>query len=186
MNEYLLWIFIVANIYLFLSLRKEKKRLRVLTSFVGGLVKFASKVPKMIDETVQKETNPGNVNGYEIILKDISDSFEEDFWATPYDKFIKFDRNLFYEEKLRNGGFNMMFWDFYDKCLKEWYAIQHNKNENLENNEALGEKLIYQDFLANKLENLKNVNIPKNSRLFFKHLSEEELKNVEKKLTVKK
>ena len=79
-----------------------------------------------------------------------------------------------------------MFLDFHDKCLKEWYAIKHNKNESLENDEVLGEKLIYQDFLANKAENLKNVRIPKNPRLFFKHLSEEEIKKIESKLGVKK
>jgi len=50
----------------------------------------------------------------------------------------------------------------------------------------MGEKLIYQDFLDNKRENLKNVHIPKNPRLFFKHLSEEEIKKIEMKLGIKK
>lgn len=186
MSEYLIWILVAVNIYLFLSLRKEKKRLRVLTAFIDGLMKFASKVPAMIDKVVHKEVNPKDVNGYEIVLKDISDSFEQDFWATPYEKFVKSDRNLFWEEKLGNGGFNQMFLDFHDKCLKEWYAIQNNKDESLENNEALGEKLIYQDFLDNKAEKFKNVRIPKNPRLFFKHLSEEEIRKVEAKLGIKK
>lgn len=181
MNEYLIWALVAVNIYLFLSLRKEKKRLRVLTSFVGGLIKSASKVPAMIDEVVRKEVNARDVNGYEMVLKDISDSFEQDFWATPYEKFVKSDRDLFWENKLGNGGFNQMFLDFHDKCLKEWYAIQHNKDEGLMNDEALGEKLIYQDFLDNKAGNLKNVHISRNPRLFFKHLSEDEIKRMEVK-----
>ena len=185
MNEYLTWILVAVNIYLFLSLRKEKKRLRVLTSFIGGLMRFVSKVPAMVDEVVSKEVNPRDVNGYDIVLKDIADSFEQDFWATPYEKFVKSDRNLFWEEKLGNGGFNQMFLDFHDKCVKEWYAIKHNTNEGLENDDVLGEKLIYQDFMNNKSDNLKNIRIPKNPRLFFKHLSEEEIKKVEEKLGAK-
>lgn len=47
----------------------------------------------------------------------------------PYEKFVKSNRNLFWEEKLSNGGFNQMFLDFHDKCVKEWHVSQHNKDE---------------------------------------------------------
>jgi len=171
MNEYLIWILVAVNIYLFLSLRKEKKRLRVLTSFISGLIDLASH---------QIE------GGRNAVLDYVTASFEEDFWATPYEKFVKSDRNLFWEQKLGNGGFNQVFLDFHDKCQKEWYAIHHNKDESKKNDEVLGEKLIYQDFMDNKAENLKNVHIPKNPRLFFKHLSEEEIKKIEAKLGIKK
>jgi hypothetical protein len=125
-------------------------------------------------------------NGYDLLLKDVSSSFEEDFWVEPYKKFVKSDHNLFWEEKMGNGGFNAMFWDFHEKCLKEWYAIQHNEDESLENDDVLGEKLIYRDLMANKADDLKNIRIPKNPRLFFKHLSEEEMQKVEDKLGIKK
>ncbi len=139
--------------------------------------KSARSVPSVSNRQAKRNTN---------FFRGLGNSFEQDFWATPYEKFVKSNRNLFFEEKLGNDGFNQMFLDFHDKCLKEWYAIKHNKNESLENDEVLGEKLIYQDFLANKAENLKNVRIPKNPRLFFKHLSEEEIKKIESKLGVKK
>jgi hypothetical protein len=68
MSKYLILILTAVNIYLFFSLKKERKRLRVLTSFVGGLMRFTSKIPSMIDEVVHKEVNPLNVNGYEVLL----------------------------------------------------------------------------------------------------------------------
>ncbi|GEM_PF-5139510 len=76
MNEYIIWILVAVNIYFFLSLRKEKKRLRVLTSFIGGLIKFASKTKSMIEEVVSKEALSKEeylkkVNCYEILLGDI-------------------------------------------------------------------------------------------------------------------
>ncbi|MEK7147234.1 MAG: hypothetical protein AAB772_03210 [Patescibacteria group bacterium] len=55
----------------FAFVEERKKRLRVLTTFVGGLIKFVSKVPAMIDEIVHKKVNPRDINSYEIILKDI-------------------------------------------------------------------------------------------------------------------
>ncbi len=182
MSEYVVFILFVIIIYIFLSLRKEKKRVRVLASFIGGLIGFVSKAPSNIGETTHEEV--GRHNGYEVILKEIGNYFEEDFWTTPYEKFVKLDRNLFWEEKLRNGGFNQVFLDFHDKCLKEWYAIKHNDDVNMENNEVLGEKLIYQDYLDNNTEKLKNVRLPKNPRLFFKHLTEEEIQKIEARLNV--
>lgn len=182
MNEYLIWILVPVNLYLFLLIRKEKKRLRVLTSFIDGLINFVSKMPAITNGIIHKDINPKDINGYEIILKDISDSFERDFWATPYAEFVNSDRNLFWEEKLGNGGFNQTFLDFHDRRLKEWYAIQYNEDKSLENDDVLGEKLIYQDFLNDKAHNLKHIRIPKNPRAFFKHLSEEEIKAFEIKL----
>ncbi|MFA6119716.1 MAG: hypothetical protein WC688_07370 [Parachlamydiales bacterium] len=129
MNDTIIWILLAVNVYLWISLKKEKKRLRVLTSFVSGLVRYVSKVPAMIEEGMNKGVNIRDVKGYDIVLKDIADSFELDFWATPYDKFIKSDRNLFYEEKMGNDGFNTIFLDFYDKCLKEQHKNQHDKDK---------------------------------------------------------
>lgn len=83
----------------------------------------------MIDEVVHKEVNPRDVNGYEILLDDIREIFEQNFWTKPYEKFTKSDRDLFQEKSLGNGGFNQMFLDFHEKCRKELTSVQHNDHE---------------------------------------------------------
>lgn len=182
MSELFIIALIILNTYIFISLKKEKRRLQILTSFVGGLMQFSSKIPAVIDEAINKKGGRSDdVDGYRIILEDISSIFEKDFWENPYEKFIKHDRNLFWEQKLYNAGFNQIFLDFYDKSLKEWYAAKHgNPNDlDLKNNEELGEKLIYQDILAGKA---KEIQIPKNPELFFRHLSEEEVGEIKRKI----
>lgn len=134
MNDYLIWILIAVNIYLFLSLRKEKKRLFVLINFVGGLITFVSKTPSMIKEMVSKdvlskEEYIKEVKGYEILMEDIKNSFENE----PYEGFVKFvesNRSLFGGENMGkgNGGFNKYFLDFLDRCKKMKYG-QKIKNE---------------------------------------------------------
>jgi hypothetical protein len=56
---------------------------------------------------------------YNEILQNVSREFEKDFWTRPYSKWIKKDRNLFYEGKYANDGFNMIYWDFFDKTVAE-------------------------------------------------------------------
>lgn len=132
-NEYLIWILVVVNVYLFLSLRKEKKRLRVLTSFIGGIITFVSKTPSMIKESVTKEAYSKDeylkdIKGYEILMKDIKDSF---YRSASYEKivrFIKSNRNLFGGEKMMMGddGFNRFFLDFLDRCKKDKFWPKGN------------------------------------------------------------
>ena len=125
MNDYIVLILVATNIYLFFSLRKEKKRLRVLASFVGGIITFVSKTPSMIKESVTKEAYSKDeymedVKGYEILMEDIKASF---YLGAPYEelvKFVKSNRNLFGGKKMmiENYGFNRFFLDFLDRCKK--------------------------------------------------------------------
>jgi hypothetical protein len=56
---------------------------------------------------------------YDEILDAISREFEKDFWMKPYWKWVSKDRNLFYDEKYSNDGFNMIYWDFFDKSVSD-------------------------------------------------------------------
>lgn len=126
MNEYLILILVAVNIYLFLSLRNEKKRLHILASFVGGLITFVSKTPAMIKEMVSKEALNKeeylkDVKGYEVLMGDIQQSFN---YGISYDEFVKFvksNRNLFGGGKMMTGynGFDRFFLDFLDRCKKD-------------------------------------------------------------------
>jgi hypothetical protein len=83
----------------FVELCREQKRTRVLGSFIAGLVAYE------LDKDVP----------YEQLLFYISHEFEADFWSEPALRFLKRDRNLFHSEPMGNGGFNMLFWDFFDR-----------------------------------------------------------------------
>lgn len=131
-NEYLIWILVVVNVYFFLSLKKEKKRLRVLTSFISGIITFVSKTPSMIKESVTKEAYSKeeylkSVNGYEILMDDIQKSFEGETYEN-FIKFVKSNRNLFGGEKMGKGnsGFNKFFLDFLDRCKKDKFWPKGN------------------------------------------------------------
>ena len=56
---------------------------------------------------------------YTEILQNISNEFEKDFWARPYWRWIRKDRSLFYERQYANDGFNMIYWDLFDKALSD-------------------------------------------------------------------
>ena len=97
--EIIIGILVVLNLYILINLNNEKKRLRVMTAFVAGLTKSIE------DSGVE----------YKKILDNIVEQFNEDYWIDAHNDFIKSERGLFWEDKLANGGFPMMYLDFFDK-----------------------------------------------------------------------
>src|SRR3990172_4088242 len=107
--------------YIFLELHKEKKRNRILQSFMAGLIKSVSDYISKTDAS-DMSTASDLINTYSKkfpipyneVLKNINREFEKDFWQKPYWKWVKNDRSLFYDDKYANDGFNMIYWDFFD------------------------------------------------------------------------
>ena len=109
----------------------EKKRNRVLQAFMAGVIKsisdYVSKTDILdaLDDDVHPAKNTIGIYNtqlpipYKEILQNIRHEFEKDFWTEPYWKWIRKDRNLFYEGKYANDGFNQIYWDFFDKALAE-------------------------------------------------------------------
>lgn len=134
MLELIVFVLIVINIYFFISLKKEKKKLRVLSDFIDGLVIFASKTPGIIIETIEllkqkKELSFGKEDmkyGENIIYDDIKKSLQEDFSAEPYKKFIEKDRLIFCDDD-SNGGFQNQFLKVHDLLSKEFGKEQNIK-----------------------------------------------------------
>lgn len=91
-----------------------------------------------------------------------------------------------YDKKLANDGFAGLYLNFYDGCLKIWYAKKYAENESsiltLNEEGKLGEELIYQDVMANNLERLKMVRIGNDPKLFFNYLTEEQLQEIGQKM----
>jgi len=124
MNQIILAIIMILGIYLSVQFQKEKRRNRILQSFVAGLIKSVSDYASRTDipdissaSDITKIYDRKFPIPYNEILDAISHEFEKDFWVNPYWKWISKDRNLFYEGKYANDGFNMIYWDFFDKAV---------------------------------------------------------------------
>jgi hypothetical protein len=118
-----LTIFVV---YLFVEFQKEKRRNRILQSFMAGIIKSMSDYVSRTDmldissaSDIIKIYDKKFPIPYNEILQNISREFEKDFWLRPYWRWVKKDRNLFYERKYISDGFNMIYWDFFDKAIAE-------------------------------------------------------------------
>ena len=122
----LLTLIVILTVYLFFEIQKEKRRNRILQSFTAGIIKSVSDYVSQTDAVdissasdIVKVYDKKFPIPYNIILQNINKEFEKDFWTRPYWKWIKKDRNLFYERKYLNDGFNMIYWDLFDKALAD-------------------------------------------------------------------
>jgi hypothetical protein len=120
----------LATIYLLAEVQIEKKRNRVLQAFLAGVIKSISDyvsetdVLDALDDIDPAKNTIGIYNKqlpipYKELLQNIKREFEKDFWTQPYWKWIRKDRNLFYEGKYANDGFNMIYWDFFDNAVAD-------------------------------------------------------------------
>ena len=87
MTTFAIWALLALSAYMLFLLRQAHKQLRTLGSFVNGILHYIQKTPAMIDESLRKVVDPGEVNGHDILLKDLKESFEVDekeFWNGLY------------------------------------------------------------------------------------------------------
>ena len=138
MNLVFLIIVLILLLYLFFQFQKERRRNRILQSFLAGLIKSTSDYVSRTDlsdissaDDIIKIHDKKFPIPYSEILEAISREFEKDFWMNPFWKWVSKDRNLFYDEKYANDGFNMIYWDFFDKAVSEIQeAEEKEKQEN--------------------------------------------------------
>jgi hypothetical protein len=117
---------IIVFAYLFFEVQKEKRRNRIMQAFTAGIIKSMSDYISSTDmpdissaADIAKAFNRKFPIPYNEIIQNIIKEFQKDFWMNPYWKWIKNDRNLFYEEKYGNDGFSMIYWDFFDKAIAD-------------------------------------------------------------------
>ena len=123
LTTFLFALMIILVGFLLFEIQK-KRRNRILQSFTAGIIKSVS-------DYVSKTDMPDISSAAELVkiydkkfpipynemLQNISNEFEKDFWIRPYWGWIQKDRNLFYERQYANDGFNMIYWDLFDKAL---------------------------------------------------------------------
>jgi hypothetical protein len=117
-------ISIILIVYLLFEIQKEKRRNRILQSFVAGIIRsicaYASRTDDISSASdIIKIYDKKFPIPYNEFLQNIGGEFKKDFWMNRFWKWIKKDRNLFYDGKYYNDGFNMIYWDFFDKTAAE-------------------------------------------------------------------
>lgn len=181
---------IFVSVICYSKLLKEMKRNRILQSFISGTIDKVCQHDRYIDSLsiAMEKISPdfweshSEYNPYKNIIESVKHEFEEDFWVNPLKKFIKEDRNLFWDNKLANGGFTQLYSQFYNVVFKESFYINNRKESDSSgiDIEIAGEKLIYEKLMKNEVTGLID-KIPKDIRFFFNHLNEDEINNLMKK-----
>lgn len=137
---------IFFSFYIYFRFLQERKRNRILQSFVAGIIRsisdYCSKTDIVSPDSVPEISHEFPIP-YKNIIENIQYEFLKDFWAEPYVKWLKKDRLLFNDEKYSNDGFNFIYWDFFDDLLKNYHSEnsslenkQKNNNEKIKNQEV--------------------------------------------------
>lgn len=106
---------------IYYRLRIQEERLRVLMAFVAGLFERSAKHSQIINEKNEdtKLKLFKDYAGYKDTIHSIASYFEEDYWSTPFRKFLLSKWNLFVDNRLANGGFDQIYKDFFIHLSKE-------------------------------------------------------------------
>jgi hypothetical protein len=193
MNYITLLIAIIAMFFsgfCYLQITREKKRNRILQSFIAGLIRSISDYHSKTDSVSPEDVPEKNTQlpiPYKKILEDIQYEFSKDFWMTPYEEWLKQDRLIFNDEKYGNDGFNFIYWDFFDDLFKQWHSgeLLSEKDKSIldesvkitEENvgELQGEIAMYRDLLKGELDDSNFTKDDIDNRLFmmFNHIKKE-------------
>lgn len=137
----MVWILLImilisfaASFLIYVSLYMEKKRNRILQSFVAGIIRSICAYSNQLDsidglssQDFKEMFERKFPIDYSKFLENVDREFCRDFWISPYFRWIKDDRNLFTNESLNNGGFSMIYWDFHDRAIQQFNEA--NKKE---------------------------------------------------------
>ncbi len=113
---------------LFYQLKCERRKVRILSAFVAGAIEALGTSISALENLGKCIDGKNEVHeykaSYKYVLEFVHHNLNKDFWSEPwgksYEKWLKKDRNLFYERSLANGGFNEMYQDLHDEACKEW------------------------------------------------------------------
>jgi hypothetical protein len=121
---------IAATIWLYFNIEKEKRRNRILQAHIAGIIRAISDYKHSLDDN---ENLPESIKTfplpYQNILAWVENELFKDLTIAGFDKWLKDDRNLFYDPKYGNAGFNWLYWNLFDKQKTEIEEDKHKSEE---------------------------------------------------------
>lgn len=115
---------IMCLLWLNYKLDKEMRRNRILQAFIAGIIRvicdYKSNTDQIYEEDLPDRTSHFPIPYHEV-LENIDWELSKDQLGVNYEKWLKQDRNIFYDGKrYGNDGFNCMYLDLFDKKLNIW------------------------------------------------------------------
>jgi hypothetical protein len=194
---------IILSLFIWLALKREQKRSRILQAFIAGLVRSVSdyaSTTDRIDLTEMPEPNTTLPIPYKKVLEAIEYELLKDTvaLASPqkHEKWLLATRRLFDSERRRGDGFVFINYDLFDDLITRWRSgeLMTPKekaylNEEIvvtgDNIESLeGEIAMYKDLLAGRVHSkgFSKETIQNRLTVMFPHLNREYLDKLKKKI----
>lgn len=183
------------------KIEKEKKRNRTVQAFLAGVIRAISDYQSITDKDKDEEDLPPRSKSmpvpYETVMENIDWEFDKDSLLQHYEKWLKHDRNIFFEEKKYGGdGFNFMYLDFFDRRLKEWNSgvlmskkdksyLREDVEVTKDNvSELEGEIAMFKDLKRGRLDcsSFTAENIDMKLMRMFNHIDSDKLEEVKKEI----
>lgn len=192
---------VISRIYL--QLKIEKKRNRILQSFIAWIMRSISDYQSQTDNVSPEyipEVNKKLPISYNKLLESVQYEFWKDFWINPYGEWLKKDRWLFDDTNYGNDWFNFIYLDFFDKASIQWNSgeLMRPEDKNLLNEDVIiteenlmeleGEIWMYRDLLSWNLDDSKYTteNIDRKIAMIFNHIKSEHLDNLKEAILERK
>ena len=121
---WLILVLVAVNTILLLqfyfAFKIEQRRSRILQAFIAGIVRSVSDYSSDTDEFYRAPARADRLLiPYRHILESVKYEFSKDFWAEPFDRWLRNDRLLFCDSTYGNDGFPAMYLDLFDELKNE-------------------------------------------------------------------
>jgi len=196
---------IICFLWVNFKLNKEMKRNRILQAFIAGIIRAISDYNSKNDQLDEDELPDRTTQlpiPYNMVLEHIDWELSKDLVFTNYEKWLKQNRTLFFDNKQYHApdGFNFMYLDLFDKKVKLWFSdelMSPKKKEWLSEEiivtkenvgELEGEIGILRDLIKGKLDGTMFTpeNIDEKFATMFSHIRFDKLQEAKKTILNRK
>lgn len=195
---------IIGLLWINRNLKLEMRRNRILQGFIAGIIRVISDYRSRTDRHDEIEL-PNRATQlpipYETVLENIDWELSKDLLLANYEKWLKENRNIFFDEKeYGDDGFNFFYLDFFDEKLRRWHSnelISDKKKQWLSEEivvtkenagELEGEIGMLHDLLTGKLDSAMYTpeNIDEKFATMFNHIRPLKLEEAKKQNLIRK
>ena len=117
---------LICFLWVNFKLNKEMRKNRILQAFIAGIIRVISNYNSKTDRNHEDDL-PDRATQlpipYRRVLENIDWELSKDQLLANYEKWLKQDRNIFFDNNRYSGdGFNFIYLDLFDKKLNLWFS----------------------------------------------------------------